>query len=47
MRAGLAGEEALRLLADNFTLLGRMQTSANGRHYYLMSAHEILNRLDQ
>lgn len=45
-RAGLASTEALRLQADNFTMLGRMQTSANGRHYYLMSAKELLEELE-
>lgn len=46
-RAGLADEETLRLQADNFVFLGRAQTSANGRHYYLMSAHEIWRRLEK
>lgn len=44
-RAGLAKAEALRLQADNFTQLGRRQTSANGRHYYLMSAQELLEEV--
>ena len=45
-RAGAAEAEALRLQADNFTQLGRLQTSANGRHYYLMSAKELLEGLE-
>ena len=47
LRAGLAQADALRLQADNFTILGREQTSANGRHYYLMSAKEILRELEK
>ena len=44
--AQIEDEAIRRLQADNFTLLGRMQTSANGRHYYLKSAQEILDGLD-
>ena len=46
-RAGLADEKTLRLQADNFTRLGRQQISANGRHFYLMSAKELLDKLEQ
>lgn len=38
-------EEAKMVKADGLVYLGRMSTSANGRHYYLSCAKELKNEI--
>lgn len=47
LNASVAMTEATSLKANALIGLGRMQTSANGRHYYLVCAKELMQSVQQ
>lgn len=47
IQAGEKELQAKQLKAEACVFLGRMQTSANGRHYYLSCAKSIQNSLKE